>query len=215
MAQACTVYGLVDPETEEIRYIGQTTKPVQIRLNEHINKHKIYNNLHLKNWISKILRIGLKPKVIIIQKNAIWSQDEIKHIKKFRDLGKNLLNATDGGDGMLGFKHSEETKKIMSKTKMGFKHSNITKEKISRTKKGRQPSKETKNKIRQALLGSFISEVTKGKISKANSKKVLCVETGLIYISAKEAQEKTGIWNISHCCRGLYKSAGKMHWRYV
>lgn len=52
---------------------------------------------------------------------------------------------------------------------------------------------------------------------KDNSKNVLCVETNIIYQSIMEAQRNTGIsnTNISECCNGKRKTAGKLHWKYV
>lgn len=50
------------------------------------------------------------------------------------------------------------------------------------------------------------------------SKKVMCVETGEIFNSLREAGRKTGINNssISRCCSGIsLKTAGKYHWQYV
>ena len=48
-------------------------------------------------------------------------------------------------------------------------------------------------------------------------KKVLCVETGIIYKSINEAERQTGInqSSISKACRGKLKSAGGYHWEYV
>lgn len=49
------------------------------------------------------------------------------------------------------------------------------------------------------------------------SKRVLCIETGIIYNSINEAARQTGIFNSSICnvCNGKRKSAGKYHWEYV
>lgn len=51
------------------------------------------------------------------------------------------------------------------------------------------------------------------------SKKVICVETGIIYNSIREAERLTGIYNtnISACCRGRYrhKTAGGYHWKHI
>lgn len=48
------------------------------------------------------------------------------------------------------------------------------------------------------------------------SKPVRCVETGEIYKSTHEASRVTGIGqsNISKCCLGKRKSAGKYHWEW-
>lgn len=51
------------------------------------------------------------------------------------------------------------------------------------------------------------------------SKKVICVETGIIYNSIREAERLTGICNtnISACCLGRYrhKTAGGYHWKHI
>lgn len=49
------------------------------------------------------------------------------------------------------------------------------------------------------------------------SKKVRCIETGIIYESVHEAARQTGIsnGNISQCCNGKRKSAGGFHWEFV
>ena len=46
--------------------------------------------------------------------------------------------------------------------------------------------------------------------------KIICLETGVIYDSAVAASKNTGIpnVNISKCCRGKAKTAGKLHWQY-
>lgn len=50
--------------------------------------------------------------------------------------------------------------------------------------------------------------------AEAKHKSVKCIETGVIYKSLKEAQEKTGVSQhcISNCCKGKQKTAGKLHW---
>lgn len=52
-----------------------------------------------------------------------------------------------------------------------------------------------------------------------NTKPVLCVETGIIYPSIREAARQTNIPNahISACClnKPHYKTAGGYHWRHV
>ncbi len=56
-----------------------------------------------------------------------------------------------------------------------------------------------------------------GKGGKVRSKKVECIETGIIYDSTREAERQTGIKhnNISQVCNGQRQTAGKFHWRYV
>lgn len=50
----------------------------------------------------------------------------------------------------------------------------------------------------------------------AKFKPVKCIETGVVYGSLKEAEEKTGINKmcIGNVCKGKQKTAGKLHWEY-
>lgn len=64
-----------------------------------------------------------------------------------------------------------------------------------------------------------VGEAQKGKLinRKDLSKKVLCVETGEIFESAREAQRKTGAnySKISEVCNGSRKTAGGYHWKFA
>lgn len=57
----------------------------------------------------------------------------------------------------------------------------------------------------------------KQKVSYAMSKKVICIETGIIYDSITFASESTGInrTGISKVVTGERKTAGGYHWKYV
>ena len=52
-------------------------------------------------------------------------------------------------------------------------------------------------------------------LSEKNRKVVECVETGEVYPSFGEAERLTGVdrFDISKCCSGKRKTAGKLHWR--
>lgn len=55
------------------------------------------------------------------------------------------------------------------------------------------------------------------KIAKAKCIPVICIETGIIYSSAKEAAIQIGHSNgsdIGKCCKGKLKTAGGYHWEY-
>ena len=57
------------------------------------------------------------------------------------------------------------------------------------------------------------------KASKSNGTPVICVETNTIYLSARDAQRKTGIFatNICDCIRHKKRhyTAGGFHWKFV
>lgn len=56
-----------------------------------------------------------------------------------------------------------------------------------------------------------------GVIITGHRKKVLCIETGIVYNSTQEASKITGVHqsSISLCCNGKRKTAGKLRWKYI
>ena len=109
-----------------------------------------------------------------------------------------------------GHHHSEETKLKMSEARKGRPAWN-------KDLKGRHHTEETKKKMSESHKGRIFTEETKKKMSEANSKKVLCMETKTIYPSVNEASRETGIHvpNISNVCRGIQKTSGGFHWKYI
>lgn len=72
---------------------------------------------------------------------------------------KSLVNLTDGGEGLTGVKHSEETRR-----------------KISEGQRGNKRGPETGKRIAAARAGYVTSEETKKKISEASKRKKLSPE---------------------------------------
>ena len=61
------------------------------------------------------------------------------------------------------------------------------------------------------------SAVLNREFGRKNSKKVRCIETGIIYNSSKEAERLTNVWNshINQCCTGKRNTAGGYHFEYA
>lgn len=121
-------------------------------------------------------------------------------------------------------KITEETRSKMSEAQKGREVSSETRKKISETHKGKKFSKEHKRKISESKKGKKLSEETKKKISKSQYKQVICVTTDEIFTSIIEAGSHYNVArpNITRCCRGNKKSAGKhpitgekLVWQYV
>lgn len=175
-------------------------------------------------------------------------QLEIKYIAEYHtciyDEKCHGYNATFGGDGCVGYKHSEETKekfknRIMSdevkrkisqsvsKANKGKVVSEETKKKISETEKGKKVSKETRQKISDSQKGRKLTDEWKRNISKHHLEypRYNCVEviqkdknTNMLiqkYKSISDAKRQTGINNISACLRGLQRTAGGYIWEYA
>lgn len=73
-------------------------------------------------------------------------------------------------------------------------------------------SEESKKKISKALKGRIFSLEHR----KNMSKKIICIETEIIYMGIREAERLINInaSAISECCRGKRKTAGGYHWKY-
>ena len=103
-----------------------------------------------------------------------------------------------------GKKASEETRKKMSKTRQGRKHTEESKQKISEKNKGKGLSEEARQKLSES------------RRKNPGPRKIICVETGIIYNSIAEASRKYNInyKAINHVCRGRSMTAGGYHWIY-
>lgn len=116
------IYVLIDPRSDLVRYVGWTSKPTR-RLAKHIKHAKEGQQSHRCRWIRAVLEAGLKPVLRFVdQGNGDWQEAEKKWIAYYKAQGASLTNATDGGEGMLGWKHPEEHKARMAERMKGNKH---------------------------------------------------------------------------------------------
>ena len=104
-------------------------------------------------------------------------------------------NLTSGG-GAGVFRHSEESKRLMSEHTKG----------VLNPMYGKEHSPETREKIVKALQNH-----------PNTSKRVLCIDTGEVFPSSREVQRVLGIshTSIGCACNGKQKTAGKKHWKYI
>lgn len=103
------IYCLSHPITEETVYIGKTKDPIK-RYKDHCRKEKNFYKTNLFKWKNEIFLQGLKPVLTILdefdEQIDYW---EKFYILLFKSWGINLLNMTEGGDGLQN--PSEETRK--------------------------------------------------------------------------------------------------------
>lgn len=103
------VYLLVDPRNNQPFYVG---KGRGRRMHFHAWEARNSNKTTYKlNKIRKIHSLGLD--VVVRKVDDKITDEQAKDLEclliaEFRDLGINLTNATDGGEGTLGFKQSPE-----------------------------------------------------------------------------------------------------------
>lgn len=150
---------------------------------------------------------------------------EIELISFFDSINpKKGYNMSFGGEsGSFGYKFTDEQKQKMSKTHSGEKngmygknHTEKAKEKNRIAHMKENLSQETINKMSIAKKGKKRTKQSIEKQIKTISNIVICIETQIEYISAKEAGRLNNIDPscITKVCRGERKTAGQLHWCY-
>lgn len=178
------------------------------------------NKYGWNNFMHEILYSGLT------QEEA--NEKEIELISEYKSADRNYgYNISLGGNNVGKF--SEETKMKISKSHTG---KNLTEEHKKHIRESsRLQSEETKRKKSISHIGLKHTEETKRKMSelqnartqeeinniyKGVSKKVLCVETGVIYDSTRLVGRLFNISasSISRACKDETKTARGYHWRF-
>ena len=135
------IYGLIDPCTQQIRYVGKTVNPKN-RLKSHISAAKSKRGSHLpvNRWMRKLLEQGMKPQMVILDSCSLWSWQEAEKwwIMFCRLNNIPILNITNGGEsGFLGGTLSEEVRQKMSADRKGRKKPDSFPMKMSKSWKER------------------------------------------------------------------------------
>jgi len=186
------IYELIDPITDETRYIGKSDNPSK-RLSGHL---KDKSHTYKVSWIKSLKNNNLYPILNIIDEvnESEWQFWERFYISLYRSWNCRLVNLAQGGEGgslRKGYKTSAETKRKISLAHKGKTFSKEHKEKISKNHKGGvlgALSVEHRQKISVALKGiskkkpawnkgKKTSEEAKRKISIAKKAKTIAPRT--------------------------------------
>lgn len=100
------IYALLDPDTKDIRYIGQS-KNIHKRFVSHKNTK---NDLPVSRWVLKLKEAGKLPhlQILVICDNPVDIEKEI--IAKYKSTGSNLLNLHEGGRYPSGSQNGDSEK---------------------------------------------------------------------------------------------------------
>ena len=99
--EIATIYGLVDPVTNKLRYIGKTHHSPKERLHLHLSEARKGNATPKAVWIRALLDEGKRPKLVILGQYpyAVWAVAERMWIEAAKQEGCDLLNVSLGGGG--------------------------------------------------------------------------------------------------------------------
>ena len=198
----------INPESD-------TKKNIQIEIDK---KEKEYILLYNSINEGYNLREGGSEKWPLPQ----WQKEKLNRNKPKHHSEETKRKMSEAHKGKV---ISEEQKKMISAVHKGKIVTEETRKKMSESSKNKIVSEETRKKISKAMKNRVLTKEWKNKISKSNAKKdhswrnhsVLCIETGIIYKSIKEANVFLGLKSshITSVCKGDLKTAGGYHWKYL
>lgn len=213
------------------RYYGITKQKPEQRW----KRGKSYKqNQHFTNAINKYGWDNIEH--IVLHEGL--DEDEAKELEQYMIQWYNTANSkygynqSLGGESNNGKPHSEETKQKLREANIGKKkHSEEHKQKLremyagkGNPNYGKHFSEETKKKLSESRKGEKNHMFHKHGKDNPFSKPVICLTTKRVF----ESQTNAGLFynikspgNISQCCTGKIKSAGKLPdgtklvWRYI
>lgn len=186
------VYEHWRPDKEVCFWVGKGNGDRAFRL-KHRGKNKHYNSI-----VKKLARLGMCVEVRMVasglEEHEAHALERVR-IAFWRERGGTLANITDGGDGVVGLRHSDKTRALIreKRSKQKIIHSPETRAKMSAAHKGRtlgtknpahgaklrgrKHSPEHRAKIGASNMGRIFSAETKAKIGNANRGKVRSART--------------------------------------
>ena len=168
------------------------------------------------------------------------SDAEKRFIEEYHSTDRRYgYNLTDGG--YIGYHLPDATRELIRQQHIGMRCSEETKQKIREKALGRIISSETREKISRANAGRYVSEEVRlhagqgrkgighspeakaklseiAKVTRNRRKRVICVETGEIYESARAASISLGLVQnavTSTIYQGAQRTCGGYHWKYL
>lgn len=92
------IYGLIDPRTGMLRYIGKTDNISHRMISHHSFRTP---STHKECWLHELRQLLIGPEVFIVENVNCdnWEEAERYWIEQFKFMGADLTNGTNGGDG--------------------------------------------------------------------------------------------------------------------
>ena len=207
------VYKLTSPENKI--YIGYTGEPLEVRIRKGYHVGTESSNVAITVAMRKFGKKNFKKEVLrdhLTQEEA-WELEDY-YIRYYDSMNPEKgYNCMTGGPS-LGCRGSEASKRRKSRLyeenpELSVKASDAMKEKHAKCPSWKvQIREDGKKKAAEGEIDYFI-------YSDKRPKRVICLETGVVYASISAAIRETGFFNIQKACVGSVKSCGGKHWRFV
>jgi len=136
------------------QYVGFTTKSLLERCEQHLALVKRGSQWLLHRAIRKYGWASFTSEIIYMSEDDDYclKEAEVVLIADYNTKKPNGYNMTDGGEGTLGHKHSDETKAKMSKDRKGIGHKQTDETKAKISKANTNPSKEKRANYSKAAF---------------------------------------------------------------
>lgn len=113
------IYALCEFPSQKPRYVGKTVRTLMGRLKSHMQVARRNPRLPVGRWLAKRERETVQVCIKWLETvppGGDWAAREAFWIAKFRADGEAILNLTDGGEGLPGYKFSPEHKQKIAST---------------------------------------------------------------------------------------------------
>jgi len=173
-------------DTNEIFYVG---KGKGTRLNHTKGRNDYWHRVVKKHgFVAEYIAQNLDEELAFLA--------EMECIDAYRRRGIQLVNATDGGEGASGYKHTEQHKANLKGNKNGASSWGMT-------FKGKKHTEESRKQMSYARIGNknksgtTLSEESKAKISAAMKGKIVLKRRCLSAEQVLEIRQRVGYRNIA------------------
>ena len=206
------IYKIINDVNDNI-YIGKAVDGMErrrkthlLQLNDGTDIHNAILNIGLDHFTWVLVETGIEDKDLLAEREKYWIN--------YYDSYKNGYNMTPGGEGGNGT-HAENLKKWRIENPDKVKENIQTL--LSWREQNPEEVKKSNQKAAETRAKRYGKDITK-EANRAARKKVICIETGIVYEGAAEAARALGYKGGAHIgqvCNGQRKTAFKYHWKWA
>jgi group I intron endonuclease len=165
-------------------YVGFTSNRPDVRWKRHIyvsKNPKTKQQSHIHRALNKYGVDQFAFTILYQSKDGEHTLNVMEpHFIQEYDTINNGYNVTTGGEGTLGYSHTDESKAVMSKRATGRKHTEEIRAEMSATRKGRGVSSEARTKMSDSRSRDWIVVHPDGTEEQIKNMKDFCKRHNLV-----------------------------------